>query len=57
MEENWARMKDQILNTWGELDESEMKKARGNLRQMVNLIHESTGEDRVVIMSKMSALI
>ena len=57
MTDNWERMKAQILSTWDELDESEMKKARGDLGQMVNLIHSQTGEDRAVIMQKMSAFL
>ncbi|MDX1439225.1 MAG: general stress protein CsbD [Rubricoccaceae bacterium] len=57
MDENWQRVKSQILNVWGDLDESDMKKARGDLSQMVKLIHEKTGEDRSVIMSKMATLV
>ena len=57
MIDNWERMKAQILSTWDDLDEDEMKKARGNLNQMVNLIHVQTGEDRRVIMQKMSAFL
>ena len=57
MNDNWERMKAQILSTWTDLDESEMKKARGSLSQMVNLIHSQTGEDRQVIMRKMSAFL
>lgn len=57
MDTNWERMKDQILSTWGEIDEKEMKKARGSLPQMVNLIHSETGEDRQLIMRKMSAFL
>lgn len=57
MDNNWERMKDQILSTWGEIDEKEMKKARGSLPQMVNLIHSETGEDRQLIMRKMSAFL
>ena len=57
MTDNWERMKSQILSTWADLDESEMKKARGNLVQMVNLIHSQTGEDRQLIMRKMSAFL
>ena len=53
MEQNWARVKTQIQAVWGEIDDKELKKARGNLSQMVNLIHEKTGEDRTVIMQKM----
>ncbi len=57
MNDNWERMKTQLLSTWSELDEAEMKKARGSLTQMVNLIHSQTGEDRKVIMNKMSAFL
>jgi len=57
MNDNWERMKAQILSTWGEIDESEMKKARGSLSQMVNLIHSQTGEDRQLIMREMSAFL
>ena len=60
MEQNWQRMKAQILSVWGDLgdiDEQELKKARGNLGQMVNLIHEKTGEDRSLIMRKMATLV
>jgi hypothetical protein len=57
MEQNWERMKAQILTTWADLDESELKKARGSLGQMVTLIHNQTGEDRPAIMQKMSAFL
>ena len=57
MDSNWKRIKKQILSVWGDLDEKDMKKARGDLNQMVNLIHESTGEDRAVIMQKMATLL
>ena len=57
MIDNWERMKAQIMSTWDDLDEDEMKKARGNLSQMVNLIHVQTGEDRRLIMQKMSAFL
>ena len=57
MEQNWQRLKAQILSVWGDLDEQELKKARGNLGQMVNIIHEKTGEDRSLIMRKMATLV
>lgn len=57
METNWDRVKTQILSVWGEIDETDMKKARGDLGQMVTLIHESTGEDRTLIMAKMATLV
>lgn len=57
MEQNWQRMKDQIISTWNEVDETELKKARGSLGDMVSLIHAQTGEDRQLIMRKMSAFL
>ncbi|MEM1041380.1 MAG: general stress protein CsbD [Bacteroidota bacterium] len=57
MEQNWERVRTQIFAVWGEIDDKELKKARGNLNKMVNLIHEKTGEDRTLIMQKMSAVI
>jgi uncharacterized protein YjbJ (UPF0337 family) len=57
MDQNWQRVKTQINSVWGEIDEQELKKARGSLPKMVNLIHEKTGEDRDVIFQKMSAVI
>ena len=44
MEQNWERMKTQILSVWGDLDESEMKKARGDLGQMVMATRESVNK-------------
>ena len=57
MEANWTRMRGQIQSTWENLDDGDLKKARGDLGQMVNLIHAETGEDRDLIMRKMSAFI
>ena len=57
MEQNWQRMKTQIFSVWGEFDETELKKARGDLGQMINLIHEKTGEERSLIMRKMATLV
>lgn len=57
MNQNWERMKAQIQSTWDGLDDAELKKARGSLSQMVNLIVNQTGEDRQVVMQKMSAFL
>ncbi|MEM8599057.1 MAG: general stress protein CsbD [Bacteroidota bacterium] len=57
MEQNWQRVKAQIQAVWGEIDDADLKKARGNLGKMVNLIHEKTGEDRMIIMQKMNAVL
>lgn len=57
MEESWSRIKTQIQNIWGEFDEKEMKKARGDLREMVSMIHEKTGEDVQQIIQKISTIV
>ncbi len=57
MDQSWDRMKDQITAQWEGLDESALKKARGNLSKVVDLIAEHTGEARASIMTKMSAFI
>ncbi len=59
MNENWRRVREQIEAIWSEHDfgDKEMKKARGNLKKMVDLIHEKTGEPRNEIMQKIIAFI
>jgi hypothetical protein len=57
MDQNWDRMKDQIVAQWDGLDEGALKKARGNLTKVVDIIAEHTGEARATIMTKMSAFI
>ncbi|MFN3595668.1 MAG: hypothetical protein ACK41D_00180 [Rubricoccaceae bacterium] len=57
MEASWQRMVDQILSTWSGLDESELKKTRGNLGQLVALIHAQTGEDKQLILRKVSVFL
>ncbi len=57
MEQNWLRVKEQIVEMWGEFDEKDLKKARGDYGKMVDLIREKTGEDATAIMQKISALV
>ncbi len=57
MEQNWQRMMGQILSTWNSLDEDALKKTRGNLSQLVALIHEQTGEDKQLILRKVSVFV
>lgn len=59
MNDSWARVVSQIETIWSEEEfgEKEMKKARGNLTKMVNLIHEKTGEPKPDIMQKISAFL
>ncbi len=58
MNENWNYVKSQIEAIWvdAEFDDAELKKARGNLRKMVSLIEEKTGESKMEIRQKMSAI-
>ena len=59
MNASWRRVKAQIESIWEgtEFDAKEMKRARGNLNKMINLIHEETGEPRSEILRKMSAVL
>jgi len=59
MNQNWLRIKTQILDLWSEADfeDKELKKARGNLRRMVDLIHTKTGEPKADIMRKLTAIV
>ena len=57
MDQSWQRMKEQITSTWEGLDEKALKKTRGSLGDVVDLIHEHTGEDKSAIMTKMTAFI
>ena len=59
MNESWRRVKNQIMTIWSDQDfgDTEMKKARGNLNKMVELIHEKTGEPRPEIIQKISAFL
>lgn len=59
MNDSWRRVQKQILALWSDQDiaEAELKKARGNLGRMVELIHEKTGEPRPEIMQKIMAFV
>ncbi len=59
MNENWRQVCSQIKSIWSEaeFEDKEMKKARGNMRKMVQLIHEKTGEPQSEIFQKISAII
>lgn len=59
MNDSWRRVQNQIATVWNDVDfgDKEMKNARGNLRDMVELIHEKTGEARPAIMQKISAFL
>lgn len=59
MNDSWARVVTQIETIWNteEFGDKEMKKARGNLSKMVNLIHDKTGEPKAEIIQKISAFL
>ena len=58
MNRDWRKLRDRIKTMWSdvEFDDKRMKKARGGLRKMVNLIHEHTDEPRTEIRSKIAAV-
>ena len=59
MNENWNSVKSQIEAIWRntEFDDVELKRARGNLSKMVNLIQQKTGESPMEIRQKMNSII
>lgn len=59
MNESWARVTTQIKTIWNEQEftDAELKKARGDLKKMVALINERTGEERADIIQKISAFL
>ena len=59
MNEQWYRIRDRIKQVWDHADfeDKEMKKTRGNLTKMVNLIHAKTGDPRPEIRQKVVSLI
>jgi len=58
MDQRWYRIRDRIktVYTGADLNDQEMRRARGNLRKMVNLIHEKTGDDPAEIRRTVTAL-
>ncbi|MFB3133752.1 MAG: general stress protein CsbD [Rhodothermales bacterium] len=59
MNDSWLQVRTQIESIWKEAEfgDKEMKKARGNMHKMVDLIHEKTGEPHHEIFQKISAII
>jgi hypothetical protein len=59
MNENWRRIKTQIQSIWSDCEfaDAEMKRARGSLPRMVDLIHDKTGEPRGTIIQKLNAVL
>ena len=59
MNESWRRILSQIQSVWTEIEftDAELKKARGNLKVMVSLIHEHTGEPKAEILQKITSFL
>ena len=59
MDERWYRIRDRIKDVYDSADitDKELRRARGNLPKMVNLIHEKTGEPQAEIRRTVTALI
>lgn len=58
MNDRWYRIRDRIKSVWdtAEFSDKEMRKTRGSLPKMVNLIHDKTGEPRPKIRRTVAAL-
>lgn len=59
MNEDWRRIRDQIKDIWSDTDfnDKQMKRARGDMRKIMGLIHDKTGESIEEIRRKMSAIL
>ena len=59
MNADWRRVRDRITSTWSDadLDDQEMKRARGSLSEMVSIVHNATGEARPSVRRKIVSLI
>ena len=59
MNDNWTYVKSQIESIWrnADFEDGELKRARGNLRKMVSLIQEKTGESPMEIRQKMMSIL
>ncbi len=59
MNESWRRVVEQIKTIWSdqEFEDAELKKARGSLRKMVDLIHSKTEEPKAEITKKIAAFL
>ncbi|MEM8599058.1 MAG: hypothetical protein AAGF99_03980 [Bacteroidota bacterium] len=59
MNENWRTLRDQIKGIWSDTEFSDrnLKRTRGSLQKMVNLVHDRTGEPRPQIRNKIAGLL
>ena len=55
---SWQQVLSNIQAIWSnvEFDDKELRKTRGNLKKMVSLIHEKTGDNQSVILQKMHSV-
>lgn len=60
MNESWQRVRARVRSLWEDTDlgtDKELKKTRGDMQKLINLVHERTGEPRSEIFNKISAVI
>lgn len=59
LNDSWTRVRAQIQSMWDDVnfDDTEMKKARGNLSRMINLIQQKTGETPAEIRRKVMTIV
>lgn len=58
MKESWTSMKTDIRAIWGEdLSDAVLEKGRRDLRKMVSVLHENTGNPRSQIRERIALLL
>lgn len=59
LNDSWTRVRAQIESMWDNVnfDDAEMKKVRGNLGRMINLIQQKTGETPAEIRRKVMTIV
>jgi hypothetical protein len=59
MNASWSRIRERIKETWSDadFDDKALRSARGNLQQMVSIVHERTGEPQGEVRRKLMALL
>lgn len=56
LEGNWNEIKGKLRERWGNLNQDELQKAKGNVDQLVGLIQRQTGEAREKVESFLAEL-
>ena len=56
LEGNWNEIKGRIRQRWGQLTESDLPKAQGNMEELVGIIQRRTGEAREAIENSLEEL-